>query len=161
MNVGVMKYVGEAITSSSLDPNEKLVVLGIANWCTVSNRNLLIRTPDDEKEVFDYVNTTQINHRNTPLDPNHSHFVLVDNSQLNEYGGEVELRGKLERAIVNYENSNKAQIVVLVLEGGPNTVATVLNSVVNGSPCVFIEVKFIIIMVKNKINSIMCNFNLI
>ena len=142
MNVGVMKYVGEAIASSSLDPNKKLVVLGIANWCTVSNRNMLIRTPDDEKDVFDYPNISQTSQKNSPLDPNHSHFVLVDNSQLNEYGGEVELRGKLERAIVNFDESNRAQIVVLVLEGGPNTLSTVLNSVVNGSPCVFIEVKF-------------------
>ena len=42
-HAGVMKHVGEAICSSSLDPDEKLVVLGIANWATVSNNISLIK----------------------------------------------------------------------------------------------------------------------
>ena len=77
-----------------------------------------------------------------PLDPNHSHFVLVDNSQLNTFRGEIEFRGKLESAIVKYspDEAGNVPIVVLVLEGGPGTFGTVLNSVRNGSPCVFVEV---------------------
>ena len=71
------------------------------------------------------------------LDPNHSHFVLVDNAQLNVYGGEIDFRGRLEKAIVSYEkegdttttittttNGFETPIVVLVLEGGPNTLNT-------------------------------------
>ncbi len=33
------------------------------------------------------------------LDPNHSHFILVDNSQLNTFGGEIEFRARLESHI--------------------------------------------------------------
>ncbi|CAF0919426.1 unnamed protein product [Brachionus calyciflorus] len=140
-NVGVMKYVGEAISVSSLDPNKKLVVLGISNWCTATNRHLLIKKTDDENEILHYNNMAQKGYKSksTPLDPNHSHFILVDNSELNVYGGEVEFRAKLEREIVNYVESKNAPIVVLVLEGGERTILTVLNSVKNGSPCVFIE----------------------
>lgn len=71
------------------------------------------------------------------LDANHSHFVMVDNSQLNVYGGEIKFRTKLEKAIVGYRKdasevgeptrnneSEAAPIVVLVLEGGPNTLET-------------------------------------
>ena len=42
-NIGVMKHVGEAIQNYSLNPNEKIVVLGIANWCTIQNNNLLLK----------------------------------------------------------------------------------------------------------------------
>jgi fibrillarin-like rRNA methylase len=38
-----MKHVGEAISSASLDPDKKIVVLGIANWTTVSNNQDLIK----------------------------------------------------------------------------------------------------------------------
>ena len=41
-NAGVMKHVGEAIKDSPLKPDENLVVLGIANWCTVADNHLLI-----------------------------------------------------------------------------------------------------------------------
>ncbi len=42
-HAGVMKLVGEAISSASLDPDKKIVVLGIANWTTVSKNQELIK----------------------------------------------------------------------------------------------------------------------
>lgn len=88
--------------------------------------------------MFEYSTTETASSRSSNkkgalLDPNHSHFVLVDNSQLNVYGGEIDFRGRLEKAIVSYEkegepndsvNGNETPIVVLVLEGGPNTLNT-------------------------------------
>lgn len=81
-----------------------------------------------ENEVFDYTNlTTNTKLKQTPLDPNHSHFILVDNAQLNVFGGEINLRGRLESAISNYKAKIKTNspdsdgdipIVVVVLEGG-------------------------------------------
>ncbi len=47
-------------------------------------------------------------------------------------------RGKLESAIASH-NHEAIPIVVVVLEGGPNTISTVLASVRNGSPCVFVD----------------------
>lgn len=38
-----MKIVGEAIKVAPLKPDEKIVTLGIANWCTVTNNHLLIK----------------------------------------------------------------------------------------------------------------------
>jgi transient receptor potential cation channel subfamily M protein 2 len=101
----------------------------------------------DKSEVFDYnTNIQSTKSGEAPLDPNHTHFVLVDNSQLNKFGGEIEFRGRLEMEIVSYYKSGgldprgeEVPIVVLVLEGGPGTFRTVLNSVRNGSPCVFVE----------------------
>jgi hypothetical protein len=44
---GVMKCVGEAVKENafSLNPNEKIVVLGIANWCSVARNEELIKDP--------------------------------------------------------------------------------------------------------------------
>lgn len=135
----MMKYVGEAIASASLDPNRKLVVLGIANWGTLANREQLIRDRNTTSTLEYTISSTKIKN-NAFLDMNHSHFVLVDNGLYGVFGGEVKFRAKLERQIANYRINNRAQIVVLVLSGGENTISTVLNSVKNGSPCVFIEV---------------------
>jgi hypothetical protein len=50
-----MKYVGEAVKKDirSLNQEEKLVVLGIANWTTVAKKNELIidQVRDLEKKI--------------------------------------------------------------------------------------------------------------
>ena len=71
------------------------------------------------------------------LDPNHTHFILVDNAQLNKFGGEIDFRAKLESEI-----QKKIPVVMVVVEGGPNTVKTVLKSVENEIPCIFVDVNF-------------------
>ena len=76
-----------------------------------------------------------------PLDPNHSHFILVDNARIG-FGGEIDFRADLESAISkSNSNNSKIPIVVLVLEGGVGTIKTVFESINNQSPCVFIDVK--------------------
>lgn len=69
------------------------------------------------------------------LDPNHTHFLLVDDST-NKFGGEVGFRTQLESKISKHE---EIPIVVLVVGGGPRTVETVLESLKKESPCVFLE----------------------
>ena len=83
--------------------------------------------------------------RQAPLDPNHTHFILVDNGKLNQYGGEIELRANLESQIAKYKLNTKGTvekipIVVIVVGGGPNTVNVCMQSVKSNSPCVFIKV---------------------
>jgi transient receptor potential cation channel subfamily M protein 2 len=98
--------------------------------------------------MFDYSSyqaDPKAGENSAPLDPNHTHFILVDNAHQNVFGGEIEFRARLETEIVSYKSQgggctdDHAPIVVLVVEGGPGTFRTVLNSVKNGSPCVFIE----------------------
>jgi transient receptor potential cation channel subfamily M protein 2 len=74
------------------------------------------------------------------LDPNHSHFLLIDDSTVT-YGGEVDFRTKLEKEIAEKKStlSSVVQIVVLVVGGGPRTIKLVYESVKNGIPCVFLE----------------------
>ena len=50
---GCMKVVGEAFKDNALaiDPDKKVVVLGIANWSTVTNRDLLINVRNKRDQV--------------------------------------------------------------------------------------------------------------
>jgi hypothetical protein len=69
------------------------------------------------------------------LDPNHSHFILVDDAR-HDFGGEVEFRAKIESTLAKDFNS---PIVVLVVGGGPRTAASVYEAVKKDTPCVFLE----------------------
>ena len=56
--------------------------------------------------------------KQAPLNPNHTHFILVDNARLNRFGGEIDFRSNLEKAIADYnafEADEKINIVVLVV----------------------------------------------
>jgi hypothetical protein len=89
------------------------------------------------------------------LDPNHSHFILVDSTKLNEFGGEIKFRSRLESAIskrnlsedsqvesnINANTNTNIPIVVIVLGGGRNTVAQVLSSVENKIPCIIFDAR--------------------
>lgn len=48
------------------------------------------------------------------LEPNHSHFILVDNAKI-EFGGEVDYRANFEAEL---SNNGEIPLVVLVLGGG-------------------------------------------
>lgn len=49
-NEGIMKLIGEGVKEQTLDPETKLVVLGLANWTTILNNHQLIR------KVYFYLN---------------------------------------------------------------------------------------------------------
>ena len=73
------------------------------------------------------------------LDCNHSQFLLVDDGSVGEFGREIDFRGDLENHIIKHakfaKNAGKCGIpsVVLVVEGGPGTVGTVLAAVSKGN----------------------------
>lgn len=70
------------------------------------------------------------------LDPNHSHFILVDDGK-QEFGGEVGFRADLESGLTRKFGCSN---VVIVVGGGPRTARFVFESVEENTPCVFLEV---------------------
>ena len=91
--------------------------------------------------------------KHTPLDPNHTHFILVDNQDLNKFDSEIKFRNKLENAILEHkfsedcketdeENEENIPMVFLVFGGCTNALKTVEGAIHNGSPCIFFEVNF-------------------
>lgn len=93
-NTGVMKHVGEALQGAT---KSNVYCIGIATWGIVNNRKKLTERQDGGpisypvRSCYDTVGAS--------LDNNHSHFLLVDDGRINQYGSEIEFRGKLERSI--------------------------------------------------------------
>ena len=76
------------------------------------------------------------------LDPNHSHFILVDDAK-HGFGGEVGFRADLESGLTRKFGCSS---VVIVVGGGPRTARFVFESVEENTPCVFLEVNFDLIL---------------
>ena len=78
------------------------------------------------------------------LDPNHTHFLLIDNSQVNQTGGEINFRARFESDMAKgiVASLEPVPVVVVVIEGGPNTIKCVLESLANNIPCMVIDVSY-------------------
>ncbi|CAF4614262.1 unnamed protein product [Rotaria sp. Silwood1] len=161
MNTGIMKLVGE-IVQINPDRSRPIPLIGIATWGCVSGRDDL--DPIRGSSVS-YTKPRSNTKGEAPLEPNHTKFIFVDDGSNNKYGREIAFRAKLEHAIsggffssktttnsssqnaslcatqsFRSENSEPVPVVLLVVEGGPNTVRTVKEAVVeNNIPAVFFE----------------------
>jgi hypothetical protein len=96
--------------------------------------------------------TRKYKYKTELLDPNHTHFILVDNAE-HKFGGEVDFRANLESEIakgewIELKSRKKIPIVVIVLGGGPRTAEYVYRAVKIGTPCVFIDVTKALILVR-------------
>ena len=162
-----MRIIGEGVKEYTLDPKKKLILLGVTNWATVRNNHLLLVNNEKKLkyiEVLDETNErSKFAKKDSCLQPNHTHFILVDNAQLNTFGGEIKLRNEIEKEISNYDHTEqnlfhtkkspystsyytrkeishkKIDIVLIVIGGGPNTFEMILEAVKNQSPVLFIE----------------------
>lgn len=72
------------------------------------------------------------------LNNSHSHFILADNGTHGKYGAEVRLRRQLEKHIslqkINTRLGQGVPLVCLILEGGPNVISIVLESLREDPP---------------------------
>ncbi|CAF2820727.1 unnamed protein product [Rotaria sp. Silwood2] len=162
MDTGIMKLVGE-IVQINPDPSRPIPLIGIATWGYVSGHEQL-----DAQGIHAYYSKSLSNKKGeAPLEPNHTNFIFVDDGSERTHGGEIVFRGKLEKAISNGFFSSKTQtdaltayrtlvaaqslrtdssdiapvpVVLIVVEGGPNTIRTVKEAVVeNNIPAVFLD----------------------
>ena len=65
----------------------------------------------------------------TAIDPNHTHFVLVDNIDKKGFGGEVEMRANIEEYMAREAGGSRGEVplVCLCVGGGPGTFDTLLE----------------------------------
>ncbi|CAF5160675.1 unnamed protein product, partial [Rotaria magnacalcarata] len=123
---------------------------GIATWGCVSNCDQLLVHGGNAR----YLKTDSVERGQAPLEPNHTEFIFINDGTRREYGGEIKFRANLERAIaegfstpqsssnvtdslrrpsrgipMRPESSDLVPVVLLVVEGGPNTVRTVHEAV--------------------------------
>ncbi|XP_029314727.1 transient receptor potential cation channel subfamily M member 2 [Cottoperca gobio] len=143
-HTGVMKHVGKAVRDHSLSSSTQgqIVAIGVATWGVIHNRDVLVHS--DGCFPAHYVMDIKGQGRLSCLDNNHTHFLLVDDGTQGHYGVEIELRSRLEKCISGKRLGNKESgvtipVVCVVLDGGPGTLNTIYNAMLNGTPCVILE----------------------
>ncbi|XP_030283130.1 transient receptor potential cation channel subfamily M member 2 isoform X2 [Sparus aurata] len=143
-HTGVMKHVGRAVRDYALSSSTQgqIVAIGVATWGIIHNRDALVH-PEGCFPAH-YVMDIEGQGRLSCLDNNHTHFLLVDDGTQGQYGVEIELRSRLEKCIAGKRLGNKESgvtipVVCVVLDGGPGTLNTIYNAMLNSTPCVILE----------------------
>ncbi|KAL5005502.1 hypothetical protein ScPMuIL_018958 [Solemya velum] len=136
-NTGVTRHVGDAISDRTMKAKNKIVAIGIAPWGIVENKNDLVGK--DIVVPYHCVSSPKTNY--AVLNSNHSYFLLVDNGTFGKYGGEIMFRKKLERYIAQQKicitsgvKGRGVPVICVVLEGGANTIRSVLEYVTDAPP---------------------------
>ncbi|XP_035824942.1 transient receptor potential cation channel subfamily M member 1 isoform X2 [Aplysia californica] len=136
-NTGVTRHVGDAISDRTTKARNKVVAIGIAPWGIVENKEDLIGR--DIVVPYHCVSSTKTN--TSVLNSNHSYFLLPDNGTVGKYGGEILFRKKFEKyiaqqkiSIANDFRGHGVPVICVVLEGGANTIRSVLEYVTDTPP---------------------------
>ncbi|XP_078055932.1 transient receptor potential cation channel subfamily M member 1-like [Mustelus asterias] len=134
VDTGVIRHVGDALKDHSSKSCGRICAIGFAPWGIVENKMDLIGK-DITKPYQTMSNPLS---KLTVLSNTHSHFILSDNGSLGKYGAEVRLRRQLERHIslqkINTRLGQGVPVVCLIVEGGPNVISIVLESLREDPP---------------------------
>ncbi|KAH3872329.1 hypothetical protein DPMN_035544, partial [Dreissena polymorpha] len=143
-----MQFVGEAVQDqiiTRIKGENKVVAIGIATWGCIANREAL---DGDKSGLFPahYLDVSEVQGRDIPLDHNHTHFLLVDDGTEGKFGAEITFRSEFERYVsakvetgVAESQSVNVPVIQLVVEGGVNTMQTVWNAVSNDIPVLVLK----------------------
>lgn len=154
LGAGVMQYVGQAVSeyAASVGSTErhKLVLIGVCPWGAVDGMDLL--TNEQGGGLFparyDAANLPGLSASEscTALDNNHTHFIFVDDGSVKKYGTEIAWRASFEKYVgshvktgVDKEQSINVPVVQLLVNGGPGTLETASQAVINGTPLIVID----------------------
>ncbi|XP_014228067.1 transient receptor potential cation channel trpm isoform X2 [Trichogramma pretiosum] len=133
-NTGVTRQVGDALLLERAQRQGRVVSIGIAPWGILEKSHELVgkgREMPYESFASPWSKLAVLNNR-------HSYFLLVDNGTGGRYGAEIMLRRKLEKYISNLKlqpyTFSSIPVVALVIEGGTNTIRSVLEYVTDEPP---------------------------
>uniref|UniRef100_UPI003AAB0598 transient receptor potential cation channel subfamily M member 1-like n=1 Tax=Centroberyx gerrardi TaxID=166262 RepID=UPI003AAB0598 len=128
VSTGVIRHVGDALKDHSSKSRGKVCAIGFAPWGIVENKEDLI----GRDVTRPYQTMSNPLSKLSVLNNSHSHFILADNGTCGKYGAEVRLRRQLEKHIslqkINTRLGQGVPLVCLILEGGPNVISIVLES---------------------------------
>jgi hypothetical protein len=137
-NSGVMQMVGNMVHKSG---DAALVCLGIAPFgCVLRHEDLA----QSHGRIYAYPKTDAPKKPpRATLDPNHSHFILVDDGTEGEFGGERAMRSALEDKICTpipndtiYDEKLPTPMVLLVVSGGPGTLDVIIYTLQKSRPVI-------------------------
>ncbi|CAF0916482.1 unnamed protein product [Rotaria sordida] len=137
INTGVVKHVGDALFVRSR-MRSNIVVVGIAPWGIIHGREQL----KGQNKTVSYHSAAVVTEDNcATLNSSHSCFLLVDNGTVGKHGGEVILRKRFEKYLSQQKISfhghvgkQNVPVVCVIVEGGTNTIRTVLEYVTEEPP---------------------------
>ncbi|KTF85211.1 hypothetical protein cypCar_00030885 [Cyprinus carpio] len=125
---GVIRHVGDALKDHSSKSRGKVCAIGIAPWGILESKEDLIGK--DVNKPYQAISNPLS--KLAVLNNSHSHFILSDNGTCGKYGAEVKLRRQLEKHIslqkINTRLGQGVPVVCLIVEGGPNVISIVLES---------------------------------
>nr|XP_006629107.1 PREDICTED: transient receptor potential cation channel subfamily M member 1 [Lepisosteus oculatus] len=128
VSTGVIRHVGDALKDHCSKSRGKICAIGIAPWGIVENKEDLI----GRDVTRPYQTMSNPLSKLSVLNSSHSHFILADNGTYGKYGAEVKLRRQLEKHIslqkINTRLGQGVPVVCLIVEGGPNVISIVLES---------------------------------
>ncbi|XP_077569202.1 transient receptor potential cation channel subfamily M member 1-like isoform X1 [Stigmatopora nigra] len=134
VSTGVVRYVGDALKEHSSKSRGKVYAIGIAPWGIVQNRDDLLGR--DVSRPYGTMGDPL--GKLAAVNGSHSHFILADDGTGGKYGAEVRLRRRLEKHValqkINTRLGRGVPVVCLILEGGPNVIALVLESLREDPP---------------------------
>ncbi|XP_043280353.1 transient receptor potential cation channel trpm isoform X2 [Venturia canescens] len=133
-NTGVTRQVGDALLLERSQRQGRVVSIGIAPWGILEKSHELIGRGGE----VPYDSMSSPWSRYAVLNNRHAYFLLVDNGTGGRYGAEIVLRRKLEKYISNLKlqpyTHSSIPVVALVIEGGTNTIRSVLEYVTDDPP---------------------------
>ncbi|XP_077863672.1 transient receptor potential cation channel subfamily M member 3 [Saccoglossus kowalevskii] len=133
-NTGVTVHVGDSLNNRSVRMRGRTVTIGIAPWGVLLNRDNLL----GRDAVKPYYTVPCPTSKGAILNSSHTHFLLVDNGTAGCYGAEIKLRRHLEKYISKQRISSRSRrcvpVVCVVVEGGPNTIRSILTMVTDMPP---------------------------
>ncbi|XP_023364773.1 transient receptor potential cation channel subfamily M member 6 [Otolemur garnettii] len=139
INTGVSKHVGDALKAHSSQSLRKIWTVGIPPWGVIENQRDLI----GNDVVFLYQALGNPLSKLTTLNSMHSHFILSDDGTVGKYGNEMKLRRNLEKYLslqkIHSRSGQGVPVVRLVMEGGPNVILSVWETVRDKEPVVVLE----------------------
>ncbi len=94
------------------------ILKGIAQWGCVSGVEQL----DVHGTNVIYTKSKNDEKDETPLEPNHTDFIFIDDGTKHQYGAEIQFRNQFERTISDESISLNIPVVLVVIEGGIDTI---------------------------------------
>ncbi|XP_077992879.1 transient receptor potential cation channel subfamily M member 8-like [Glandiceps talaboti] len=152
-NIGIVKAVGDAVREGQrmqwVGGKAKRTVrcLGVVPWGYIEDHDALVSSDGKGLYPAKYkVNPVILRGHPVPLNPDHTHIIMVDNGTDLKYGVELNLRAEIERIISapfdpeDEENSGLAvPVAMLLIEGGVDAIRTVRQVVSRGIPAIICE----------------------
>ncbi|CAF0766794.1 unnamed protein product [Rotaria sp. Silwood1] len=135
---GVVQLVGEAIHDHKVtNPRSHITAIGFSKWGATKNRTSLITTKiATNSNQNTTINTSKRRKGEQELEPNHTHFLLLDDGTY--YGYDIgDYRTKFVLEASRYKED--APVVTIVVEGGPDTLSTIYKDLSYRIPVVLVN----------------------